>query len=208
MMSGKRPDRRRERTFQLLSGALMELLKERDFANITIQDIADKANVSRATFYLHFKDKDELLFKSMERIYDSLSEQFRQVSRDAFANKTYIHTADEALEFKHVAAHADFYRAMFGAHGSPQFMQMVRAYLQNAARREILEPLAPPDGAAFPLDFMAAFMAGAEIGVLTWWLESGLKLPPEEVCAMMNAFCLFGMAWALRLPIDPNDLPT
>ncbi|MEO8397816.1 MAG: helix-turn-helix domain-containing protein, partial [Chloroflexota bacterium] len=68
----RKPDRRIERTRQLLSKALMDLIIERGYDTITIQDITDRANVSRATFYLHYKDKDELLYQSMTKIYDAL----------------------------------------------------------------------------------------------------------------------------------------
>jgi len=209
-MTEKKPDRRKERTFQMLSGAMLELLKERDYPNITIQDIADRANVSRATFYLHFKDKDELLFKSMERIYDQLSAEYPPVTRDEFINKTYTHNMDNSQsEYTHVAANAEFYKAMFGTHGSPQFMQMVRAYLENVTREHVLKPLAPQDGKTLlPLDFIAAFTAGAEIGVINWWLDNDLQYSPEQINQMMSSMCMFGMAWALKLPVDPNDIPT
>jgi len=197
----KRPDRRRERTLHLLSEALLDLLKEQDYANITIQDITDKANVSRATFYLHFRDKDELLFSSMKRIYDELSKGYPTVTRSEF---TQVH---DARDFEHVAAHADFYRAMLGAHGSPQFIRMVRAYLENLMREDVLKPLAPPD-AHLPLDFIAAFMAGAEIGVINWWLNQGGEHTPEQMAQMMARMCLGGLGWALKLPVDPNDIPT
>ena len=208
-MTEKRPDRRRERTFQMLSKALLELLKERDYSNITIQDVVDKADVSRATFYLHFKDKDELLFKSMERIYDELSSNYPLLNRNAFANQTYTHSVEDAHDFHHVAANADFYRAMLSAHGSPQFIGMVRAYLEKVLRDQILKPLAPTDGEPeVPLDFMAAYMAGAEIGVINWWLDNNMPVSPGEISGMLNQMCLFGMQWALRLPIDSNDTPT
>lgn len=203
-MNEPRPDRRRERTFKLLSAALLDLLKEHDYGNITIQDIVDKADVSRATFYLHFKDKDELLFKSMERIYNELSANTPIVTRDDFTNQTYKEEWHDARDFEHVAAHADFYRAMLGAHGSPQFVRLVRAYLENVMREMVIAPLLPPDGQAhLPADFMAAFIAGAQIGVINWWLDNDLACSPHEMSQMLSAMCVFGMGWALKLPIEP-----
>lgn len=63
-----RPDRRRARTRKMLSDALMGLILERGYDAITIQDITDKANLSRATFYLHFGDKQDLYLCSLERV--------------------------------------------------------------------------------------------------------------------------------------------
>ena len=53
-------DPRVKRTRKLLEDALMELLAEKSFDAITVQDIADRSTVNRATFYTHFVDKYEL----------------------------------------------------------------------------------------------------------------------------------------------------
>jgi AcrR family transcriptional regulator len=65
-------DRRKARTRQLLRDALMALIVEKGYEAISIQDIVDRANVARPTFYLHFKDKEELLFTSLVEIYEEL----------------------------------------------------------------------------------------------------------------------------------------
>ena len=57
-------DRRVERTRELLQKALIDLIPERGYDAITIQDIVDRANVGRTTFYLHYNSKDELFMRS------------------------------------------------------------------------------------------------------------------------------------------------
>jgi AcrR family transcriptional regulator len=57
----KSVDPRVKRTRQLLQQALLEVSREKSFASITVQDIAERATVNRATFYAHFEDKYELL---------------------------------------------------------------------------------------------------------------------------------------------------
>ncbi len=57
----RRLDRRVQRTRKLLRESMMALILEEGYDAISIQDITDKANLGRATFYLHFKDKDEVL---------------------------------------------------------------------------------------------------------------------------------------------------
>src|SRR5687768_18149955 len=61
-------DRRVERTRESLQRALIELIGERDYGAITIQDIVDCANVGRTTFYLHYNSKDELFMSCHEAI--------------------------------------------------------------------------------------------------------------------------------------------
>lgn len=59
--TGKREDRRIQRTRQLLQKGFVEVIREKGFAAMSIQDIAERANVSRGTFYIHYTDKYMLL---------------------------------------------------------------------------------------------------------------------------------------------------
>ena len=58
-MATKAPDRRVQRTRKLLQDALMALILEKGYEAVTIQDIIDRANVGRSTFYAHFLDKQQ-----------------------------------------------------------------------------------------------------------------------------------------------------
>ena len=55
-------DRRTARTRNLLGDALIELIQEKPFDSVTVQDVLDRAGVGRSTFYVHYKDKDDLFF--------------------------------------------------------------------------------------------------------------------------------------------------
>jgi len=75
-MSAKpRPDRRAQRTRRQLSGALNELIKEKRFDDITVQNVIDRADVGRATFYSHFRDKEDLFQKNWEAFIDFCAQQ-------------------------------------------------------------------------------------------------------------------------------------
>src|SRR5262245_22263068 len=63
-----KPDRRVQRTRELLQKALLELIDEHGYESITIQDIADRANVARTTFYVHYHSKDDLFLSCHESI--------------------------------------------------------------------------------------------------------------------------------------------
>jgi len=62
----KRPDRRTQRTRRRLSGALVELVEEKRFDDITVQNVIERAEVGRATFYSHFRDKEDLFEQQWE----------------------------------------------------------------------------------------------------------------------------------------------
>lgn len=194
-------DRRIARTQQLLSKALMELVIERGYDAITIQDITDRADVSRATFYLHYKDKDELLIASMTKIYDGLAASHK--------NQPPLDLSDvredmlcDAGDFEHVAEFADFYRAMLSKNGSVGFLLRVMTYLAQAFQPALEEQIGSAsegrtDGTKIPVDLIAAFCAGAEVGVMKWWLENDMRYTPQQMAQMHFLLSALGLKWAL-----------
>src|SRR5215207_8703397 len=71
-MKTAKEDRRSKRTRQLLSGAFMELMQEKRYDTITVQDILDRANIGRSTFYAHYTDKEDLLITEITRVIHQL----------------------------------------------------------------------------------------------------------------------------------------
>jgi AcrR family transcriptional regulator len=69
---GKRPDARTARTYRALSAALVDLMQTREFDAITVQDLLDRTGVGRATFYAHFRNKDDFLLTDLERMLAAL----------------------------------------------------------------------------------------------------------------------------------------
>jgi AcrR family transcriptional regulator len=74
-MKSQKDDRRSRRTRELLHQALFTLMREKHYDSITVQDIIDRANVGRSTFYAHFVDKDDLAVNSLEQVLDALSQR-------------------------------------------------------------------------------------------------------------------------------------
>lgn len=188
MTESRRPDRRIERTMTALRDALMALIVEKGYDAISIQDIADRANVARATFYLHFKDKDDLMFKSMRVIYDGIvARQPKDLTVDALADDS---------DFQHVAQYADFYGAMLSPKGSMGFLTRVRAYLQEELEKSINQIMPPDVKPRLPLPLIAAYCTGAQIGLIWWWVENRLPIPAEKMARYTMQLSVFGLNWA------------
>src|SRR3989337_4369074 len=68
MQKKNRPDRRIQRTRQALRRTLMELIKEKGYDSISVEEITQRANLGRATFYLHYKDKEDLLIDEFSEL--------------------------------------------------------------------------------------------------------------------------------------------
>lgn len=187
-MSLPKEDRRIQRTKQLLRDSLMALIVERGaWEPITIQEITDHANVSRTTFYLHFRDKDDLMITTMTEVYNGLVE--------LWTSGTIPEEEAEIMEFTHVARNAAFYRVMLGERGSPAFLKRIHDYLAQVVRDHTFKIIFP-EGITFPMDVDALtnYLAGAEIGIIRWWLDSGMKQTPREMADMFASICITGLA--------------
>lgn len=190
-------DPRVRRTLKLLGDTLLELIAEQGYENITIKDITDRAEVSRTTFYLHFKDKDELLFESMRVMYDELAQTARH------ADFSDLEAAEIALcdpaDFEHVQKYLDFYRVMLSEQGSMSFLLRVQDYLAALMSEGIRESLPRSTQPNVPLPIIAYAAAGSEIGIMRWWIREGLPYTPEEMGRFLYDVQMKGIWWALGL---------
>jgi AcrR family transcriptional regulator len=198
-MTTKKLDRRIERTITALRDALMALIVEKGYDSISIQDITDRANVARATFYLHFKAKDDLMFSGMKLIYDQLADTVH-IDMNGWEELA------SAQDFLHVEQYADFYAAMLSPRGSMGFLVRVRAYLQNLIEPMLVKLMRDDQTARIPLSLMAAYCAGAQIGMIWWWVENRMPIPAEDMARMGMMMSLHGMPWALgsTAPVAPS----
>lgn len=173
----RKPDRRVQRTRTLLRDALMALIIERGYETITVQDITDKADVARATFYLHYKDKDELLMTSMEEVYDDL------VARIGPLNDDYLTKEGKPVDtiaFEHVAENVPFYRVMLSEHGPSGFAVRLRHYLARVGWEIYCQYMPELRGSTVGQAVMHA-EAGSLIALISWWLENDMPFSAEEM---------------------------
>src|SRR5688572_1470420 len=111
IMINKKVDPRVQRTQNLLRDALIELIDEKTYEKITIQDITTRATVNRATFYRHFLDKDELLNQSIDKMLKELfgeASKFYSVSKNVDELQKYV----ASHIFEHIARHKKFFQVM------------------------------------------------------------------------------------------------
>lgn len=202
----KKEDRRIQRTRHALRDALIEEIVEKGYENTTLQDIADRANVSRSTFYLHYKDKEELLFRGMEEVWQELLESYQIVSRDDLQSGKIPDSYFSPADFEHVAKHAEFYKAILSNRGSAAFIAQVCQFLAIVMSEKTFKPLiAEGQTPRIPPDFVANFLAGAEVGVVRWWLENGMHYTPKQMSVMFCYTAGFGTWWAAGLEVEAPD---
>ena len=182
----RRPDRRIARTKKLLGDALISLIVEGEYDQITVQEITDRANLSRATFYLHYHDKEELLLESLQQIYDGIAPEMSALDPNTY----YWNGASPSLiVFQHVAENRDLYRAMYKTHAGWRLVSEIQTYL--AARiRFALEQTVPGKLAPLNMNMLCEYMAAALHGLSVWWLNNDIPLSPEAIAEQYHAMML------------------
>jgi len=172
-------DRRVQRTRERLQRALIELVREGGYNAVTVQDIVDRANVGRTTFYLHYNSKDELFLSCHEAIVSEFHfGPYYSHSREALLSPGA--PPGMVLAYRHLAEA----RALL----SPIFQGMDDGYTPRRIRdwsaREIetsLRAAFAEAESAIPLEMLANYLAGAQNGLMRWWLEKRQPYAPEEL---------------------------
>ena len=178
----RRLDRRVQRTRKMLRESLMSLIMEEGYDEISIQDITDKANLGRATFYLHFKDKDELLLELMEQLMEEILAQVPQLSESQWRledTKAIIKLFDFAME------HYDLYRILTIGSGAITAGRQLQTTIAENIKESIQAKLAAQNTKpVVPIDFIANHLAGSLLATIYWWLDHDLPYSAEEMANM------------------------
>ncbi|PJZ00670.1 MULTISPECIES: TetR/AcrR family transcriptional regulator [Bacillus] len=194
-MSKKRKvDPRIRRTNQYLRDALIALLKEKDANSITIQEITEKADLTRGTFYLHYQDKQDFLFQSMTEVLDDL---IRQVKPETPVEPVSIDEDHPPLSFvklfEYIHEHAEYFQVMLSDRGLPQFRSLMAEFVQKRIYEELLSSIKESDKAVqVPKEILISYITSAHIGVICSWLESGMKYSPLFMANQLTRLTLLG----------------
>lgn len=197
MVQEEKLDRRVRRTRQQLRDALIALILEKGFDQITVGDIADQANINRATFYLHYRDKEELLLSCMQDVYDDLVKRIEHLSKTQPLAE--LDLQSDLLVLAHVLEYGPFYRVMLSKQGVAAFLYHILDYI---AKVNVENCTALMLDTPVPVEVTAYYYAGAAIGVIYWWVKNDFQVPAEQLARYTTALDHHSSAWALGLPDD------
>jgi len=178
-------DRRIARTQTALRGALIRLLRRKDYADITVQDILDEADVGRSTFYAHCSSKDQLVRLSFQLLRSELAAGDGSPDGDPAALLPFTLPL-----IRHLADHRDLYGAFAGSQASDLLMGELRQLVLDLAKRD-LQRL--PANADAPAEVVLHFVAGAFTALLAWWLNGKGRLAPETLDTMFQQLARDGL---------------
>ena len=181
-MTKKITDRRVQRTRKLLHKALMSLILEKKYESITVQDILDGADVGRSTFYMHFRDKDELLFSGFHYLQSFLESV--QTTTTTLPGKSYERIIGFSLAmFEHAHEYRRVNRALLGSHAEAVVRRRIHSILAGIVSRELELELRSRKRGNCPVspELLAHFLVSTFISVMTWWLNSKNPVTPKEI---------------------------
>jgi AcrR family transcriptional regulator len=171
----KKTDARIRRTRDALGDALIALMQQKPFETITIQDVLDRAHVSRSTFYMHYSDKDDLLMSDAEEFFESLS----------MALSNHGDKSDRVFPAREFFAHLSdvqpFFKALVKSGKFQENMELARGHFARGIERRLSELPRSKTIPASQLPAIAFTQAGALLSLLTWWLDRGMRESPAEM---------------------------
>jgi len=177
-------DRRVLRTRKLLREALTALILEEGYDEISIMDITEKANLGRATFYLHFKDKDELLQEVMDQLVEDFMGQVPQLT----AAHWHLEDTKAIVKlFEFAADHYDLYRILtIGKGAITAARQLQHSVAENIAKFLQSEVEELGTEAVLPIEFIANHFTGSLLATIYWWLDHDLPYTANEMATMFQ----------------------
>ena len=194
-MPTEKHDRRSQRTHRLLGDALVALLAEKRYDAITVQDIIERADVGRTTYYSHFPDKEALLLHEIERVVQLLA---HQALADGEPSQPLLPSL--AL-FRHVRDFQPVYQALIWGRSSELIFKKVEAQVAGSIEQRLAGLVRPDQPPAVPLPVLARFVAGTFLMLLKWWMD-GKKAPsPEQMDAMFRHLVQPSVESALRVEL-------
>lgn len=180
-MSEAKPDRRVQRTRDLLRRTLIQLIREKGYDSVTIQDITDRANLGRTTFYLHYQTKDDLLLDHFADFAASLN--LNRLSRV------------QMLDDKPSSALVTFLAQIGGAQTIYHAFTAGKEakFLLRGMQEEMMRNLCATLNAAFPdrsptipQDILAQYIVGAQLSLIDWWMSNRTEYDANQIATILH----------------------
>ena len=179
-------DLRVRRTQKFLWEALLELLEEHSFEEISVTDICERAMVHRATFYKHYESKQDLVMHGIKSLISQLEREVKQEKEKNHRSDDDNHTELFTL-FKHFAQYKHFYKFLLYEENFISLQHLLLAQLETSTEERIKSHLhRKRNSVDIPSIIIAQFDTGAIVSVLVWWLKNDLPVPAEQMARHLS----------------------
>lgn len=170
-------DRRQRKTRNAIFEAFIQLLSERDYTQITVGQIIERADVGRATFYAHFETREFLLKELCQEL-------FAHVFEPTHGHSELFHCDAPSSVFLHLFQHLrrndnNILRLLRGRND-----ELFLGYFKENLTRSVKDQLplfAHRKDARLPEDFWLDHICATFVETVRWWIENGLTQTPEQI---------------------------
>jgi AcrR family transcriptional regulator len=187
-------DRRVRRTRAALFDALLSLMAENGYDSITVQDLIDRADVGRSTFYAHFTDKSDLLHEALSGLRAIVEPAPSASPPDRRRPLRF-----SLQMFRHVQDQQPLLRALLGHASAGSVVGEIEGVLFDVARAELEELAGPRATTRVPLDLLARTVVAGYLATLVWWVGNDFAQSAEEIDALFQVVVAPGIRAAVPL---------
>jgi AcrR family transcriptional regulator len=200
-MAKNEQDRRVQRTRRLIQDALIELILEKGYEAVTVQDILDRADVGRSTFYAHYTDKDALLRSRFEGLLAALEEHAQQVFDLSSGKPTAAASRVNLplLILKYIEHEHRLFTALIGKNGGTTHIAYLRTVLLKYTQ-PILQSITKASLSAWELEAIAQYMTSSFLALIVWWLDNDRPCTAEELYTLVFRLLEPGLKDVLAIP--------
>lgn len=182
----KKIDLRVKRTHKMIIEAFIRLVEEKGYDNVTVQDIADEAMINRATFYAHFKDKQDLY----EQIFEIAINAFTSVldlEQLVHGNRIKVKQIIFALTniYKNIQERKSFFLTIMDGSSNELLRKKLEELLYNKYANIFNRLKIKENELEVPIDFIIEYMTSIFIGTLHWWITSDTNMSAEQLAALV-----------------------
>jgi AcrR family transcriptional regulator len=204
-------DRRVRRTRRALREAMLDLMEEKGYDQVTVEELTDRADIGRTTFYLHYSAKQDLLLEQFGELLDQLVVQLSQIPLSAWGQEGDLKSVDDhpnrpiCMIFQHAADNKDLYQIVLRGEGVDQASERLQVIMTNAVNTFLSHKLGQEDeqiALKIPIDLFVNYFAGAMLGVIKWWLEAEMPYSSEQMEEIFFQLFLPGAIQTLGTELD------
>ncbi len=179
-------DRRQQKTRAAIFTAFSELLSEKTYHKITIQDIINRANIGRSTFYAHFEAKDSLLEEMCSELFDHIIEGVMHDNKPS-DTRNYPGVPDPVFchLLQHIYDNTNHVCNLLTSDSSDIFLRYFKHSLNRLIIAFLLQGRTSPS--KVPEDFLLNHISGSFVEMVQWWVRRNRKETPEELAACFKA---------------------
>jgi AcrR family transcriptional regulator len=188
-------DRRVRRTRAALREALMVLMTQKGYDAVTVQEVIDRADVGRSTFYAHYTDKTDLLDDMLAQLRGRL---LPPVSTEASDRRRPLRFSLEM--FRHVSDQRLLLLGLLGPSGGSPVVAHIERMLTEVVAGELGQLAAPEAPPRVPLDLVAASLVASFLATLRWWVDTEFAKTPEQMDALYQAMVAPGIRIIFKAP--------